>query len=70
MSGLFTSPDNMPRWGQVINWFNPLAYFIKVIRMVLLKGSSLTDIKAEIFQMLLYGLLVNALAIWRYRKVS
>lgn len=70
MSGLFTSPDNMPRWGQVINWFNPLAYFIKVIRMVLLKGSSLSDIKNEILLMLCYGLAVNALAIWRYRKVS
>ncbi len=70
MSGLFTSPDNMPRWGQIINWFNPLGYFIRVIRMVLLKGSSLIDIKDEIFLMLVYGLVVNALAIWRYRKVN
>lgn len=70
MSGLFTPLENMPQWGQVINWFNPLAYFSKVIRMVLLKGSTLTDISKEIAIMLVYGVVVNTLAIWRYRKVA
>jgi ABC-2 type transport system permease protein len=70
MSGLFTPIENMPQWGKIINWFNPLAYFSRVIRMVLLKGSTLVDIKNEIFIMLFYGLVVNALAIWRYKKVS
>lgn len=68
MSGLFTPLENMPRWGQIINWLNPLAYFGKVIRMVLLKGSTLMDIARDIGVMLLYGLVINALAIWRYRK--
>lgn len=70
MSGLFTPLENMPRWGQIINWFNPLAYFSKVIRMVLLKGSSLMDISREIVIMLIYGVVINFLAIWRYRKVA
>lgn len=70
MSGLFTPLENMPQWGQIINWFNPLAYFSKVIRMVLLKGSSLMDISKEIMIMLIYGLVINTLAIWRYRKVA
>ena len=70
MSGLFTPLENMPKWVEILNWFNPLAYFSRVIRMVLLKGSSLIDIKDEIFIMLFYGLVVNALAIWRYRKVA
>ncbi len=70
MSGLFTPLENMPRWGQIINWFNPLAYFGRVIRMVLLKGSSLVDISKEIIIMLIYGAIINFLAIWRYRKVA
>jgi ABC-2 type transport system permease protein len=70
MSGLFTSTDNMPTWGKVINGFNPLAYFSKVIRMVLLKGSSLYDIRQDIYIMLVYGFIVNFLAIWRYRKIA
>lgn len=70
MSGLFTPLENMPRWGQVINWFNPLAYFSRVIRMVLLKGSSLIDISREVLIMLIYGIVINTLAVWRYRKVA
>lgn len=70
MSGLFTPVENMPRWGQIINWFNPLAYFSRVIRMVLLKGSSLWDIRNELLIMLFYGIVTNTLAIWRYRKTS
>lgn len=70
MSGLFTPLDNMPNFGKVINWFNPIAYYGKVIRMVLLKGSSLFDIRFEILIMLAYGFVTNSLAIWRYKKVA
>jgi ABC-2 type transport system permease protein len=68
MSGLFTPVENMPLWGQIINKINPLAYFSRVIRMVLLKGSSLVDIKNEIFIMLAFASTTNLLALWRYRK--
>jgi ABC-2 type transport system permease protein len=70
MSGLFTPLENMPQWGQVLNWINPLAYFSRVIRMVLLKGSSIIDIGRDILIMLVYGLIINALAIWRYKKIA
>jgi uncharacterized membrane protein YbhN (UPF0104 family) len=44
LSGLFTPIDNMPRWAQMITWFNPVSYFVEVIRMVLLKGSGFAQI--------------------------
>jgi ABC-2 type transport system permease protein len=68
MSGLFTAIENMPQWGQILTRFNPLSYFSRVIRMVLLKGSSIIDIRNEIFTMFFYGLTINILAVWRYRK--
>jgi ABC-2 type transport system permease protein len=68
MSGLFTASENMPAWGQYINTINPLSYFIRVIRMVLLKGSTIIDIKNEFLVMLVYAVIINILAIWRYRK--
>jgi ABC-2 type transport system permease protein len=68
MSGLFTSVDNMPKWGQQLNIINPMAYFIRVIRMVLLKGSGFADISKEMISISLYAVCTNALAIWRYRK--
>ena len=60
----------MPDWGQALNQLNPLAHFSKVIRMVLLKGSGLKDIQKELLIMAIYAIFVNALAIWRYRKVA
>jgi ABC-2 type transport system permease protein len=70
MSGLFTPIESMPRWGQIVNWFNPLAYFIKVIRMIMLKGSGFSDIARPFFILLGYGVAMLALAVTRYRKVA
>ena len=69
MSGIFTPVESMPEWAQKVNIVNPLAYFMKVIRMVLLKGSTFNDIKEQFFSLLVYASIVLSLAIWRYRKV-
>ncbi|MBN1253092.1 MAG: ABC transporter permease [Bacteroidales bacterium] len=70
MSGLFTSVESMPKWGQFINKINPIAYFIKVMRMILLKGSGFKDIIPEISALLFYAFSILGLAIWRYRKTT
>jgi ABC-2 type transport system permease protein len=68
MSGLFTSVDNMPEWGQKLNIINPMSYFIRVIRMVLLKGSGFADISKELISISIYAVCTNTMAIYRYRK--
>jgi ABC-2 type transport system permease protein len=68
MSGLFTAVENMPAWGQTLNIINPAAYFIRVMRMVLLKGSGFADISKELVSISIYAIIINGLAIWRYRK--
>ncbi|WP_341835567.1 ABC transporter permease [Chitinophaga pollutisoli] len=68
MSGLFTPIESMPEWAQRITQFNPVAYFVKVMRMVMLKGSGWADIKVYLGIMLLFAVAVNAVAIWNYRK--
>jgi len=70
MSGLFTPVENMPHWAQVLTWFNPIAYFVKVIRMVLLKGSGWANIQIYLLIMLAYALVMNGIAIWNYRKTT
>jgi ABC-2 type transport system permease protein len=70
MSGLFTAIENMPGWAQKITLLNPLRYFIEVIRMVILKGSGLKDIIKHLLIILGYAVIINAFAIWRYRKTS
>ncbi|MDX5325021.1 MAG: ABC transporter permease [Bacteroidota bacterium] len=70
MSGLFTPIENMPEWARVITWFNPVSYFMEVIRMVLLKGSGLKDILHHAAVILLMGVIVNSIAIRAYRKTT
>ncbi len=68
MGGLFTAIENMPVWAQKITLFNPVRYFIEVVRMVMLKGSTIADIKWHIMIVVGYAVVLNSLAVWRYRK--
>ena len=68
MSGLFTPIESMPEWAQVITEFNPIKYFVEVMRMVMLKGSGFVDILPQLTKTLLYALIMNGLAVWSYKK--
>ena len=70
MSGVFTPAESMPVWAQKINLINPLAYFMKALRMILLKGSGFADVAREFYSLLVYGTLILTLAIMNYRKTA
>lgn len=70
MSGLFTAVESMPDWGQFLNKINPIAYFIRVMRMILLKGSGIADIIPEVISLFIFAILMLSLSVWRYRKTS
>jgi ABC-2 type transport system permease protein len=70
LSGLFTPIESMPAWTQKVVLFNPVAYFVEVMRMVLLKGSDGWNIRYHFSVMLVFALVINSLAIWNYRKQS
>jgi len=70
MSGVFTPAESMPLWAQKINLINPVAYFMKVIRMILLKGSEFSDIRREFYSLCIYATLILTLAITNYRKTT
>jgi len=70
MSGVFTPTDSMPGWAQKINLVNPVAYFMKVIRMILLKGSGFRDISREFYSLLVFAAMILTLAITNYRKTT
>ncbi|SEA35329.1 ABC transporter permease [Psychroflexus halocasei] len=70
MSGLFTPIESMPKWAQIITEFNPVKYFVEIVRMVLLKGSGPLDILPQVLKTLLYAIVMNGLAVWSYKKVS
>ena len=68
LSGLFTPIDNMPHWAQRITWFNPLSYFVEVVRMVLVKGSGPAEIAKYFVVITAFALGINALAVLNHRK--
>lgn len=69
LSGLFTAVENMPDWAQTINIFNPIAYFIDFMRMVMLKGARFEDVTRHIISISIYAFISISLATWRYKKV-
>ncbi|MGJ8746020.1 ABC transporter permease [Polaribacter sp.] len=70
MSGLFTPIESMPKWAQTITDFNPIKYFVQVMRMVMLKGSGFSDILPQLIKTFLYALIMNGLAVWSYKKTN
>lgn len=68
LSGLFTPIDSMPEWAQTITLFNPVRYFVEVMRMVYLKGSHFADLTGHFLIVCLFAVFFNVLAIISYRK--
>jgi ABC-2 type transport system permease protein len=68
MSGLFTPVASMPQWAQNITIFNPLKYFIQVMRMIYLKGSSLVNLGTQLFALCIFAFFFNIWATLSYRK--
>lgn len=70
MSGLFTPIDSMPQWAQNITLFNPIRYFVEIVRMVMLKGATFSDISFQFFIIVSYAIVLNSIAVWSYKKIS
>jgi ABC-2 type transport system permease protein len=70
LGGLYTSIESMPQWAQYIAAVNPVSYFIEVMRMVFLKGSSLSDISRHLGIIAVFALVMNTWAVFSYRKRS
>lgn len=70
MSGLFTPISSMPEWAQYITAFNPLRYFIEVIRMIYLKGSGFSQLISQLAALSSFAITLNIWAILSYKKKS
>ncbi|WP_114782591.1 ABC transporter permease [Botryobacter ruber] len=70
LSGLYTSIESMPKWAHYITYLNPVAYFIEVIRLVVLKGAGLHEIRQQLLIMLGFAVVLNTWAVLSYQKRS
>ncbi len=70
LGGLYTPVESMPEWAQWISRANPVSYFIDVIRRVVMKGSSLSDILPQLGTVAGFAVVLNVWAVVNYRKRS
>ncbi len=68
LGGLFSPIENMPDWAQYLTYINPVSYFIDTMRMLVLKGSSLWDLRYNFLVIIGFAIAFNSLAIWKYKK--
>jgi ABC-2 type transport system permease protein len=70
MGGIFTPIDSMPVWAQKFDLVNPMAYLMRINRMVMLKGSTIHDTAREIISLSVIAVLFTMFAVRRYRKTA
>jgi ABC-2 type transport system permease protein len=70
MRGFFTRIDSMPDWARQTSNLTPVTHFIKVVRLIVLKGSGLSQVKMELLYLIVFAILLNTCAIFNYRKTN
>lgn len=70
MSGFFTNTESMPDWARKMSNLTPVTHFIKVVRLIVLKGSSFYEVQTEFFYLIGFAVLLNGLAIYNYKKTN
>ena len=68
LSGFMFPFRGMPEWAQVIGSVIPNTYFIRLMRSIMLKGGTLQDIWPHLWPLLLFVLVITAVAMKFYRN--
>ncbi|HSE94976.1 MAG TPA: ABC transporter permease, partial [Methylomirabilota bacterium] len=68
LSGLLFPLEGMPEPAQYLARILPITYFLRVIRGVVLKGTGLVQLWPDIWPLALFGVVIFALAVQRFRK--
>jgi ABC-2 type transport system permease protein len=68
LSGFMFPFAGMPRWAQ---WFGealPLTHYLRIVRSVMLKGSSLVELRYDSFALFVLMLIAMTIAVTRFRR--
>jgi ABC-2 type transport system permease protein len=68
LSGFMFPFRGMPDWAQALGGVLPLTYFNRVVRGILLKGNDWTDLWPSLWPMMVFALVVMAIAVKFYRR--
>jgi ABC-2 type transport system permease protein len=67
LSGFMFPFKGMPVWAQWLGELFPITHALRIVRGVLLKGNGLTEIAPELWPIVVFTLVVAAIATWCYR---
>jgi ABC-2 type transport system permease protein len=70
LSGLYTPVESMPEWAIFISGFSPLKYLMRVMRLIYLKGSGLSEMRDSFLALCSFAVFFNVWAVYSYRKRS
>lgn len=68
LSGFMFPFQGMPQWAQYIGNLLPLTYFNRLVRGIFLKGSTLADLWPDVWPLMVFTLIVMAIAVKFYRR--
>jgi ABC-2 type transport system permease protein len=68
LSGFMFPFQGMPTWARWVGEAVPLTHTLRICRGMLLKGNGLTDIWPDLWPMLVFALVVGAIAVSLYRE--
>jgi ABC-2 type transport system permease protein len=68
LSGFMFPFQGMPKWAQGIGNVLPLTYFLRLVRGIFLKGSEWGDLWPSIWPLILFTVVIMAVAVKFYRK--
>ena len=58
LSGLMFPLENMPAYMQFFGWLNPLTYYNRILRTIMLKGGDATQIACDITILIVMGIVL------------
>lgn len=68
LSGFMFPFRGMPTWAQWVGEVMPITHFLRVVRGIMLKGSTLMEIWPQLWPMALFTVVVGTIAMLRYRQ--
>jgi ABC-2 type transport system permease protein len=68
LSGFPSPVENMPRWLQYVDWFNPLRHFIVIVKGVFIKDIGFSVLLQSLWPLLIIAVGTLAAANWMFRR--
>jgi ABC-2 type transport system permease protein len=68
LSGFMFPFAGMPKWAQYVGEAMPLTHYLRIVRSIMLKGSSISDLRYDAIALFVLMLIAMTIAVTRFRR--